>query len=131
MYIPTTLSELIEYGKSIELSHRNFNNRIFLHNVKSDEILKLPFNPIINKYRDFFGKHTVRLELTEEEQDRYWYHPKKLSYDYYGSVEYWSIILYINDAGSAIDFRPTKLNLVLKEDILELINEILIINSRE
>ena len=96
MYIPTTLSELIEYGKNIELSHRNVNNRIFLHNVKSDEILKLPFNPSINKYRDFFGKHTVRLELTEEEQDRYWYHPKKLSYDYYGSVEYWSIILYIN-----------------------------------
>jgi len=73
MYIPTTLTELIEYGKNLELSHRNFNNKIFLHNVKTDETLKLPFNPIVNKYKDFFDSHIISLELTEEEQDKYWY----------------------------------------------------------
>lgn len=130
MYIPTTLTELIAYGKNLEVSHRNFNNKIFLHNVKTEETLKLPFNPIINKYRDFFDEHIISLELTEEEQDKYWYKPKQLSYDYYGTVEYWSILLYVNQMASAINFTPVKLNLVLKEDILDLVNEILIIQAR-
>lgn len=131
MYIPDTLSELIDYGKGIQLSHRNFNNSLFLHDVKSDETLKLPFNPIINKYRDFFDKHIVTVPLSEEEQNRYWYKPKMLSLAYYDSVEYWSIILYINDCGSVIDFHPTKVNLVIKEDLRELINEILIIQKNK
>ena len=130
MYIPTTLTDLIESGKELQLSHRKFNNKIFLYNTKTDETLKLPFNPIVNKYRDFFDDHIVRFELSEEEQREYWYKPKKLSFDYYGSVEYWSILLYVNEVASAIEFTPTKLNLVLKEDILELINELLIIQSR-
>ena len=131
MYTPPTLTELIEEGKSSQISHRNFNNTIFLHDVRNDDIIKLPYNAIINKYRDFFTDHIVRFELTDDEKDRFWYKPKYLSYEYYGTVEYWSIILYINECGSSLEFTPDKLNLVLKEDIRDLVNEILIVQKEE
>lgn len=131
MYVATTLTELIENGKELQISHRNFNNSLLIHDNKSDNTIKVPFNAIINKYRDFFIPYTVRFELTEQEQSKFWYNPRLLSYDYYGTPEYWSILLYINDCASALDFKPTKLNLILKENIKEVINEILILQEKE
>lgn len=131
MIVPTTISELISYGKGLEISHRTLNNDVKIHDVKTDVTMTLPFNAIVNKYKDFFDKYTYGLEMTEEEIRRYRFSPKLLSQDQYGTPEYWSLILYINECASVLDFEPTKyVNLVDKDKLKELINELLIIDER-
>ena len=130
MYIPVTIEENIENIESAKISHRSLNSVSFIKNIKSEDILKIPFNPIYNKYKDFFDKVTVDIPLTEEEQKKYRYSPKRVSLDMYGTVHYWSIILYINDSPSVIDFTPERLRIVYNDRIEEVINEIMILNRK-
>ena len=130
MYIPVTFEENIENIESAKISHRSLNSVSFIKNIKSEDILKIPFNPIYNKYKDFFDKVTVDIPLTEEEQKKYRYSPKRVSLDMYGTVHYWSIILYINDSPSVIDFTPERLRIVYNDRIEEVINEIMMLNRK-
>lgn len=124
-----TLSELIEYGKNLEFSHRAFNSNLKIHDTKTNDTIIIPYAPLINKYREYFDPYIIRLELTEDEQRAYWHSPKILSYDLYGTTEYWSILLYINEAPSFLDFEPEYLNVISKSDIQEVVNELMIIDE--
>ena len=127
MYIASTLSEMIEYNKELEITHRGFNEGANLHNVSTDETIRIPFNPIINKYKDYFDKIILTVPLNEDEQNRFRFSPKKLSYELYGTVEYWSMLLYINNCHSILDFEPEKVKVLDPDELQGLINELLII----
>lgn len=129
MYIPATLTELIEYSKDLILSHRKFNIGAELYDKSSNTSIQIPFNPIINKYKDYFDKILISVPLTEEEQREYKFAPKKISYELYGTVEYWSMILYINNCHSLLEFEPTILKVLDPDELRELINEILILEG--
>lgn len=125
----TTLTELIEYGKDLEISHGKINSNLKIHDTKTGDIIKIPYSSIISKYREYFDPYIIRLELDEEEQRIYWHSPKMLSYDLYGTVEYWSILLYINESASILDFEPKFLNVIDKEHIQDIVNELMIIDE--
>ena len=129
VYIPATLKELIEYSKELTISHRTFNKGADLYNSSTDDTIKIPFNPIINKYKDYFDKITLSVPLTEEEQKTYRFSPKKLSYELYGTVEYWSMLLYINNCHSLLDFQPETLKVLDPDELGGLVNEILILEG--
>ena len=130
MIIPSTIREDIDQNSDQELSHRTFNGCVYLHYVKNGETIKIPLNHIINKYKEYFAPYIEKFDITEEDERKYLYSPKKLSLDVYKTTEYWSILLYINECHSIIDFAPTGSVNAIRPDILtKLLNEILILEG--
>lgn len=129
MVIPATIQDDIKRGETSQKTHRMLNNSLIIDYANSDESVRMPFNSIISKYKEYFDKYIDEVELSEEEQRTYRYAPKKFSLDMYGTIEYWSIILYINECHSIMDFEPTKVKYVVPESITEIINEILILEK--
>lgn len=85
---------------------------------------------VFDKYIDFIKAACVRVNLTSEEQVKYRYQPKQLSYDLYQTEELWFLLLRLNNLGSEIDFKPKKI-WVLSPENLDLLNQILIINEEK
>ena len=129
MSIPATIDDDILRGVQSQKTHRALNNTLLIEYQGSNEGVRLPANSIIGKYKEYFDKYIDSVELTEEEQRKYRYSPKKFSLDMYGTTEYWSIILYINECHSIIDFEPTSIKYIAPEIITDLINEILILEG--
>lgn len=130
MIIPSTIREDIEQGTNKELSHRVFNKGAYLHYVQNGETIKIPMNHIINKYKEYFDPYIEEFDIDEEDERRYLYSPKKLSLDLYQTVEYWSILLYINECHSIVDFAPSgTVKAIRPSYLVELLNEILILEG--
>ena len=88
MIIPSTIREDIDQNSDQELSHRTFNGCAYLHYVKNGETIKIPLNHIINKYKEYFDPYIEKFDITEEDERKYLYSPKKLSLDVYKTTEY-------------------------------------------
>lgn len=127
MTIPATIREDIDSNSNQELSHRNFNVGANLVYTQTGETIRIPMNHIVNKYKEYFDPYIVTVSLDEREERMYRYAPKRLSMDVYNTTEYWSILLYINECHSIIDFHPEgTVKLVQVNKITELLNEIMI-----
>lgn len=129
MAIPATINDDILRGAGTRKTHRSFNNSLLIEYQGSDEGIRMPANSIISKYKEYFDPYIDTVELNEEEQRKYRYSPKKFCQDMYGTIEYWSLILFINECHSIIDFEPVKLKYIVPESIADLINEILILEG--
>lgn len=129
MAIPITIEECIEQGRDAECSHRTLNGSAILHYTHNGKNISIPINPLINKYRDFFDEYILVHQLTEIEQRTYRFAPKKFSLDMYGTTEFWSIILYLNDCHSILDFQPTVIKFIDNTQINGILNEILILED--
>ena len=82
---------------------------------------------IVNKYKEYFDPYIEEYEVDDDDERRYLYSPKKLSQDLYQTTEYWSILLYINECHSILDFKPHGTIKVVNPGVItELLNEILI-----
>lgn len=82
---------------------------------------------IVNKYQSDLQELIEVKEFTREEAYRYKCNPWALSYDLYGTVELWSLLLDLNDLYSASEFTQTKVK-VYDRTLLDVIDNIL---SRE
>lgn len=129
MAIPKTIEEDIEAGVNSQRSHRVFNGSLLIDYEDTGESVRVPINPLISKYKDYFDPYIKEVELTEEEQNEYRFAPKKFSQDMYGTIHYWSMLLYINECHSIIEFEPVILKYIAPESINEIINEILILEN--
>lgn len=128
--IPTTIENDIERGSSGGIGHRRLNNTLTLHFTSNGRNIYLPINPIVSKYKDIIDKYTDEVELTEDEVIRYRYSPKTYSEDMYGTIGYWSVILFINECHSIIDFHPeTSIKFIQKDVIEDLFEEILALET--
>ena len=124
-----TIEEEIEAGKELTRSHRLFNRSAIIHYTKSGDCIKIPMNALVSDFRDLLEEFIVEVELTQEGQSMYRYAPKRLSQDLYGTTQYWSILLHLNDSHSVIDFNPKKVKCIDPAKIDAVINEILIIGG--
>lgn len=129
MAIPATIDDDILRGANTQKNHRAFNNSLLIEYQGSNEGIRMPANSIISKYKEYFDPYIDTVELNEEEQMKYRYSPKKFCQDMYGTTEYWSMILFINECHSIIDFEPVNLKYIVPESISDLINEILILEG--
>jgi hypothetical protein len=130
MYNPPTIEESIEIGLNSLVGHRVLNSCAFITDDQNDTTIKIPFNPLFSKYKEYFDDLTYTVPLSEKEQNRFRFQPKRVSLEMYGTVDYWSLILYINECPSVIDFEPEKLTLIFNDKISEFINELSILNRR-
>lgn len=127
MTIPSTVQEDIENNYDVTMSHRTFNRCAYLHYTKDDETIKIPMNHIINTYKEYFDPYIEEYEIDEETAREYCFSPKKLSVDLYQTTEYWSILLYVNECHSILDFQPSERIKIVNPGVIgDLVNEILI-----
>lgn len=127
MNIPSTIQEDIENNTDVQISHRTLNTCAYLKYETNWEVIKIPMNNMINKYKEYFDPYIEEYEVDDDDERRYLYSPKKLSQDLYQTTEYWSILLYINECHSILDFKPHGTIKVVNPGVItELLNEILI-----
>lgn len=128
--VPTTVEDDIRSGKGRQISHRSVNHELILEYKYGDKGLKMPCESIISKYKEYFDNYIYTVPLDQNDQVRYRYAPKIVSQDFYGTVAFWSIILFINECHSIIEFEPTELKYVDPKYIRDLIEEIFILEEK-
>ena len=122
-----TISSLITYSKSLDISHDKIHFKTSLTNSDGDTIVVNTLS-LIDKYIDFLQPSIVDVVLSDSEYSKYIYQPKTLCFDMYGTTELWSSVLRINNLTSASEFNIKSLKLFNKK-IFDLLNEILILEK--
>ena len=109
MAMPASMTDQIENVKNYELSYRILHPSANLVDEFSSRNIQIPFSSLTNKYKDFLSKIVVTRELDDELQNKYRYRPKMVSFDLYGTCEFWNDILILNECFSTYEFKPTTL----------------------
>lgn len=123
----TTIQEFIDFGKEERISHEKMFTKAV---IKGDgKLIVSNYLSLINRYMDVLKKSLTSKEFTQEEFDRYKYKPKLYCLEEFGSMDFWSLILRVNDMMTVTDFKEKKIKTFVKSDLYELINEILILEK--
>ena len=129
MVIPATIDELVESAVNAEISYRNMHGGLLMTDSLTEETIRVPINSLFGKYRYFLENTIIEWEFNDIEFERYKYKPKALSDKLYGTTEFWSGLLDINECVSVIDFNSKKIKMYDPKKIKPLINEILIMEK--
>ena len=125
MAIPSTLTEQIKEARNLAISYKTLHDSCVINNKQDENSIEIPFSSITNKYRVYLNQSVVQIQLTEEEERIYMYNPKMLSLDLYGTVEFWSDLLKLNNAVSILDFKPSMVKIYNPSSFKQCLNEIL------
>ena len=71
------------------------------------------------------NKYKSTMTLTEDLYDKYKFNPKMMSYDLYGTVDYWWLLLQANEMHSAVEFNKRTIKYFSASAIKQLIPMIL------
>lgn len=113
------LSQFIKVGRqSPALSYTDFSYRE-THNGISYVIKN-----VINDYLSDLKKLARKVLLSDKEYEMYKYKPKLLSYDLYGTTEYYIYLLMINDMCNIYEFDTKKLLIISKGTLNLALNSI-------
>ena len=129
MAIPTTIEELVNWGKTQEISYRNLHGEVYINNLSNNEVIRIPLNSVMGEYRYFLKPYTIEITMSDDELYLYQYKPKSLSFKLYGTTELWSTLLMINNCISKIDFDKKKIKVLDPKRIKAFINEVLILEK--
>lgn len=124
----TTLEEIIEYGKSLQLSHSKLHTKDFIFDPYTKKTTIFNTSNILERYMDKVNKLIKEYEFTETEYQKYIYKPKMFCLDIYGDIELWSLLLNINNMISITEFNKKKIKIFTKE-IFDFINEVIILEE--
>lgn len=120
-----TISNQIKYGSTLELSFKNFHEQDVLH-VTDDSKIIMSTLSILNDYWYFIQNYVVTVTLTDDEIHKYEYKPKLMAYDLYGSIEFYYLILRINNMDSVSDFGGFKTLKLFRREVISFLNEVYI-----
>lgn len=129
-----TIEELIEAGKSVDLSYRNLHTPVYIRHTDrltgEQDTFVIPYKSITLDYMSELRDCIVELPLGEVERTKYRYKPKRMSNDLYGTTELWHALLEANNIFSLIDFTLEKPVKVFEPKRCKtLINEIMILEG--
>ena len=106
----TTIDELIKSGEGVTLEYYNLS---FLERMQNGTVVSV-FN-VINDYIAELRSMSVTVELSYEQQQAYFYKPKLLCYDVYGSPELYFVILLMNDMADVKEFTKPRVKMLKKD----------------
>lgn len=129
MIVPATVPEQVSLAKDMEISYRTLHPSLVISNVKDDDVIRVPYSSIINKYKDFLSTIVVEIKLDDAMREKYMYKPKMVSNELYGTTELWSEILILNNAYSVIEFTPRVLKCYDPNRFKSFINEIILLED--
>lgn len=114
-----TVEEFINSGKNVTIDYINFS---FLSKLQNGTVVSV-LN-VVNDYIEELRNACVTVELTQAQQYAYFYKPKLLCYDIYGSPELYYVILLINDMADVKEFTKPRIKMLRKEHMSMLMSYI-------
>ena len=129
MALPATMTDQIDLAEKWEISYRILHPSAVLKDEFSSRNIEIPFSSLTNKYRHFLSKIVRSTALPDYLKARYKQRPKLVSYDLYGTTEFWNDILILNNCFSVVEFEPSTIKVYDPDRLKEYINEILIIEG--
>lgn len=96
-----------EFKKTLHMSR---NNTLLFENITDSYLInneiKVFNHPLLNKkFYSQLKEISEKKIIDKEKEKRYRFKPKLASYNFYGYIDYWYIILFINDFNSHLDFK--------------------------
>lgn len=123
----TTISDYVDNYRDLELSYEtiHFKEKDSVDATgKSDNKMILLGDSLLDKYRKDLEEITISKRLTSKERIRYHCNPWVLSFDLYGTVEYWGLLVDINNMSSVTEFTRSNIK-VFDSTLPDLIESIL------
>ncbi len=115
----TTIEEFIEAGKGTKLAYFDLSFADKLSNGNWISVLN-----VVNDYMDELRNASPTVELTTEEQVKYYYKPKLLCADVYGTPEIYFLILLINDMADVKEFTKPHIKMLRTDHLNEILSSI-------
>lgn len=123
----STIQGAINYGVSQQVRCGTYHAMATIMNDQTGEVIKVPSMSLLNKYRWFLQEIvTNKIRLSDAEWRKYKCAPKSLSFDLYGTTEYWAALLELNNCLSIIDFTNRWVRVYDPKQINSYVNEIFI-----
>lgn len=124
-YEQTTIDAVIETGLNLSVSE----DTMAFKELINDEVL-FAYDNVITRYRDILTDYIIYIDLTDDDYQRYKYQPQLFCYDYYGTPELASSILYINNMVSRTEFTKQSF-MIFNDDIMDIIQELMSLNEAD
>jgi hypothetical protein len=122
----STLNEWIaERERSPYRSNLFYDNSILIvHQTPNqpDDLTKFPFYNVFIKNRLLFEPITVVMPWDR----KYYYRPKKLSYDLYGDIGLWHVLMILNKVRSEEEFIGTRVKYLKPDEVMDYISRMFI-----
>jgi len=113
------LSQFIKVGRQAPtLSYTDFSYR------ETHKGISYIIKNVLNDYLPELKKLARKVLLSDKEYEKYKYKPKLLSYDLYGTTEYYIYLLMINDMCNIYEFDSKKLLIISKSTLNLALNSI-------
>ena len=119
-----TIEETIENGNEITLSYINTAILRKLQMDGTDDSIDVPDSNVCYDYLRELLAVADKIELSDDEYAKYKYRPDILSYDLYGTTEYYIYLLMINDMCNIYEFDSKKLLIITKSTLNLALNSI-------
>ena len=120
MYQYNNLDDFVAYGKTLTISYQNLSlTEIF-------DGIKFPMFNIVQDYINELKDEAITITFTDKEYYKYKYKPRLLSAYLYGSTEFFSIILQLNDIASEKEFTKKSIKLIPADTMKSLLEKIYI-----
>lgn len=118
----STMAQFSKQYEDLDSSMQSF----FLHSVCDSKNKKIIINEssILDLYSSELKAYETTLTLTAQEYQKYKCNPKVLSYDLYGTTEYWFLLLSVNELHSISQFTLNPLK-VYRSSVIDVLNRIL------
>lgn len=131
----TTITSYIKEYKNEETSYDTLHFKEVLAGDTSKMVLAN--ESIITKYEKCLEQYVMTYTLSQQEERKYFYNPKLLSFDLYETTELWFLLLRLNEMYSATQFNVNPLKIYTAnvlgaiESILDTEKEIIGVNTDE
>lgn len=120
----STIEDTIETGNEITLSFINTAILQKLEIADTDDTIDVPETNICYDYLKELLAVASKIELSDDEYEKYKYRPDILSYDLYGTTTYEFILLAINKIISPKYFTKKKIYVIDSDYIEEVVTDI-------
>lgn len=117
------INDYVSEFKDIELTSSTLFKKETI-TTPSNDILVVLSDDILDKYAEDIEKYLTTIELTVEEERRFFYNPHAVSYEYYNTPHLWFLVLRANQiySKSQLNMNPMK---IYEEGILDVIKTII------
>ena len=117
------INDFVSDFKDIELSSSTLFKKEAINTPSNDTLVVLS-EDILDKYAEDIEKYITTIELTVEEERKFFYKPHAVSYEYYNTPHLWFLVLRANQiySKSQLNMNPMK---IYDESILDVIKTII------
>lgn len=121
-----TIEEFIKTEPQKSITIQKLHYPMVISGPINDTHLRINYESIINKYYSEFRNFFAYIDLLDpKDVSKYRNNPKALSYELYGTTEYWWLLLQCNEMRSASEFTKTHIKVITKKALKELCSIIL------